>query len=168
MHDSNRLVPEGEILARPDRAMDRMRIGGADERHRGLDDRVAGPGFGTGLSMNPTRSIAFITKVFIGASLVYFARLGHLHRNLPDLDALERDRQFENSVAIGRADILLFYTFWDRDRTLKISVSDLAMNEVVLALLARGAARTTDRQDAAIDPDLRHPWVRPPEGRRAR
>jgi hypothetical protein len=29
-----------------------------------------GPGRGMGLSMNPTRSIAFITKVFISTSLV--------------------------------------------------------------------------------------------------
>src|SRR5208282_6712604 len=42
VHDSDRLMTESQIFARADRAVNGMRIGGADERHGGLDDRVAG------------------------------------------------------------------------------------------------------------------------------
>src|SRR5690242_9591875 len=40
VHHADRFMPQGKILARPNRATDRMRIRGADKRHRGLDYRV--------------------------------------------------------------------------------------------------------------------------------
>jgi len=48
VNDSNRLVPESEILPWSDGAVHRMRIGSADKRHRRLDDRIGRAGFRNG------------------------------------------------------------------------------------------------------------------------
>ena len=46
MDDADRLVAQGEIVARPDCAIDRVHVGGADEGLGGLDDGVGRAGSG--------------------------------------------------------------------------------------------------------------------------
>src|SRR5580698_8436584 len=49
MDDADGLVTEGEVFAGADGTVNGVRIGGADEGHRGLDDSVVGAGPGNEL-----------------------------------------------------------------------------------------------------------------------
>src|SRR5579862_2582594 len=155
LHDSDRLMPEGEILARADRAVHRMRIGGADECERGFDDRVGR----AGLRHRLFRKSDLVDAIHHEGFHRRPSRIARLwcffHRHAPDARSRgKRDRQLEHAVAPCRDDVLPSYTLWNRDRTRKTAVADLAMYEVARFVFHLSLARGTDRQQAPLHSDF--------------